>query len=85
MTNDLKQMTTEKLVSNIQAIKIIMTALAIVVTLLISISILGYFFKENNAVFIPLIFVGISCGAMIPMQLSTIKKMKLELEERQKE
>ena len=82
MNNDINKMTTEKLVSNIKAIKIITSALIIVVSLLLIISILGYLLKDNNKVFLPLIVVGISCGIMIPIQLSTLKKMKLELKER---
>ena len=74
--------TTEKLVSELKAIKIIAGALIVVLTLLLVISIYGLIAKENNSTFIALIAVAISCSATLPLQFINMKKIRTELSKR---
>ena len=78
----MKNKTTEKLIGEMKMLKIISYALIIVITLLLSISIYGLLTKDDTSVYIPLIVVGISCGAMIPIQLISINKIKKEIASR---
>ena len=78
----MKNKTTEKLIGEMKMLKIISYALIIVITLLLSISIYGLLTKDDTSVYIPLIVVGISCGAMIPIQLININKIKKEIASR---
>ena len=79
---DIKSKTTERLVGEMKLLKIICFALIVVIILLIAISIYGLLTKEKTAVFTSLIVVGVSCGAMIPIQLININKIKKELASR---
>ena len=83
--NDFTNTKKSTLISSIKGLKIISYTLMIVVGLLLSLSIYGLLFKENNSTFIALIVVGASCGSIIPIQLISIKKMKTELKRREKE
>lgn len=74
--------TTETLESELKAIKIIAGALILVLTLLLAISIYGLVAKENNATFIALIAVAISCSATLPLQFINMKKIRTELSKR---
>lgn len=74
--------TTENLQSELKAIKIIAGALVLVLTLLLVISIYGLVAKDNNATFIALIAVAITCSATLPLQFINIKKIRTELSKR---
>lgn len=73
---------TKKLKTTLKAMKYISTALIVIIFLLLSITIYGLIFKENQATFLGLFVVGISCGAILPLQFSTMKKIKNELKNR---
>ena len=79
---DLKNKTTEKLESELKGIKVITGALIGVLTVLFAVIIYGIMTKENKSTFIALIAVAISCSAIIPLQFSNMKKIKLELNTR---
>ena len=79
---DLKNNTTERLKSELKAIKIITGALIGVLTLLFIISIYGLIAKENNSIFSALIVVAISLCAMLPLLFVTIKNIKNKLNAR---
>ncbi|MBK6947374.1 MAG: hypothetical protein IPH16_04180 [Haliscomenobacter sp.] len=74
---DLKNKTTERLKSELKAIKIITGALIGVLTLLFIISIYGLIVKENNSTFIALIAVAISLSAILPIQFVNMKNIKI--------
>ncbi|MBK8879853.1 MAG: hypothetical protein IPN74_15345 [Haliscomenobacter sp.] len=76
---DLKNKTTERLKSELKAIKIITGALIGVLTLLFIISIYGLIAKENNSTFIALIAVAISLSAILPIQFVNMKNIKNKL------
>ncbi|MBK7475047.1 MAG: hypothetical protein IPI11_03130 [Haliscomenobacter sp.] len=76
---DLKNKTTERLKSELKAIKIITGALIGVLTLLFIISIYGLIVKENNSTFIALIAVAISLSAILPIQFVNMKNIKNKL------
>ena len=78
-SNNLKEKSTKELTDSLKAVKIISTALILVITLLLSFTIYGMLFKDNNSTFIALFAVGISCGAILPLQFMTMKKIKEEL------
>ena len=63
--------------------QIISTALLVVIILLLSITIYGLLFKDNRSTFLPLLVVGLSCGGILPMQFTSIKKIKTELKSRE--
>tara|TARA_B110000090_G_C12946804_1_gene279552 strand:- start:228 stop:488 length:261 start_codon:yes stop_codon:yes gene_type:complete len=78
--DNLKNETSEKLESELQVIKIITGALIGVLSVLFTVSIYGLITKEDNATFISLIVVAISCSAILPLQFNSMKKIKTELE-----
>ncbi|MFY9242081.1 MAG: hypothetical protein WAO74_03545 [Polaribacter sp.] len=84
MSESLKNKSSKELEGSLKATKVISTALLVVVTLLISITIFGLIFKDNNSTFLPLLVVGISCSAILPLQFATMKKIKTELKSREK-
>lgn len=84
MSENLQSKSSKELESTLKATKVISTALLVVITLLISISIFGLIFKDNNPTFLPLLVVGISCSAILPLQFSTMEKIKTELKSRDK-
>lgn len=77
---DLKNKTTENLKGDLKTLKVITGALIGVLLPLFAITIYGIFAKEDNTTFIALMAVAISCSAIIPIQFSSIKKIKNELE-----
>ncbi|MDO6490984.1 MAG: hypothetical protein ABJD66_00070 [Cellulophaga sp.] len=81
-TQDLKNKPTDKLKGELKGLKVITTALTIVVSFLIIICIYGLVAKGNNAVFTPLLVVAFSTGSMIPLNYMNMKKIKKELESR---
>lgn len=82
--NNFDNKSTKELEGSLKAMKIISTALLVVISLLISITIYGLLFKDNKAVFLPLLVVGISCGGILPIQFASMKKIKTELKSRDK-
>ena len=84
MENNFKNKSTKELEGTLKLMKIVSTSLLIVILLLLSITVYGLFFKENQATFLALFVVGISCGAILPLQFSTMKKIKNEIKSRTK-
>lgn len=81
--SDFKGKSTKELKGNLKAMKIISTALLVVIGLLLSITIYGLIFKEKQDTFLALLVVGVSCGAILPSQFATMKKVKTELKLRE--
>jgi uncharacterized membrane protein YoaK (UPF0700 family) len=71
--------TTQELQNELKNQKNITGALIGVLITLFSVCIYGLFFLEKKTTFIALIAVAISCGAILPMQYNSIKKLKTEL------
>ncbi|WP_026776512.1 hypothetical protein [Polaribacter sp. Hel_I_88] len=84
MENNLESKSTKELQGSLKGLKIISIALIIVIGLLLSITIYGMLFKDNNATFIALFVVGVSCAAILPVQFISMKKIKTELNSREK-
>ena len=84
MENNLESKSTKELQGSLKGLKIISIALIIVIGLLLSITIYGMLFKDNNATFIALFVVGVSCAAILPVQFISMKKIKTELSSREK-
>jgi len=84
MENNLESKSTKELQGSLKVLKIISIALIIVISLLLSITIYGILFKDNNATFIALFVVGVSCAAILPVQFISMKKIKTELNSREK-
>lgn len=84
MKNDsFKEKSTKELEGSLKAMKIVSIVLSTVIGLLLIITIYGLIFKENQATFLALFVVGISCGAILPLQFATMKKIKTELKSRE--
>ena len=83
MENNFSHKSTKELKGTLKMMKIISTSLSIVIFALLSTTIYGLIVKENNATFLALFVVGISCGAILPLQFSTMKKIKTELKSRE--
>jgi len=84
METNFSHKSTKELESTLKLMKLISTALAIVIFALLAITVYGLIAKENNATFLALFVVGISCGAILPLQFTTMKKIKAELNSRKK-
>lgn len=80
--DNLKNKSTKELKDTLKVLNIVSISLSVVVLLLLSICVYGLITKENNTTFMALLVVGISCGAMLPMQLSSMKKIKFEIKSR---
>ncbi|MBU2994897.1 hypothetical protein KO500_00530 [Cellulophaga baltica] len=74
--------TTEELQSELKMAKSVTGALIGVLTVLVAACIYGLLSKGNNTTFFALIAVAVSCSAIVPIQLTTIKKIKTELSTR---
>lgn len=83
MKNTFENKTTEQLQENLGMLKVITIMLALVVTLLIAVNIYGLLTKEDKSTFIALFVVAISCGGMIPVQMISMKKIKMEIASRE--
>ncbi len=79
-----KSKSTKELRDTLKVLKIVFITLTIVIALLLAITIYGLLFKNNNATFIALFAVGISCAAILPVQFISLKKIKKELTSREK-
>lgn len=84
MENSYKNKSAEQLKSSLRALKIVSITLSIVVILLMIVTIFGMLTKDNKAVFISLFVVAMSCGAILPVQFASMKKIKEELQSREK-
>ncbi len=76
----LKNKTTEKLNTELKALKIITGALIGVLSLLFVICVYGLIVKEDSSTFTSLIVVPLALSAIIPLNYGNIKKIKKELE-----
>ncbi len=85
MNNNFKDKSTEQLRSYHQLSKSVVIALSVVLLLLVVVSTYGLIVKDNNATFISLFTVAISCAAVIPIQLMSMKKIKEEIHFRESE
>lgn len=74
---------TKELEDTLKMLKVIFYALSAVIVLLLTITIYGMVTKENNGTFMALLVVGISCVGILPMQFSSMKKVKEELKNRE--
>lgn len=74
---------TKELRDTLKMLKIVAYSLATVVFLLLSIIIYGLLFKENSKTFLALLVVGLSCSAILPLQFSSMKKIKDEIKSRE--
>ncbi|MHB0753957.1 hypothetical protein [Polaribacter sp. M15] len=81
-TNSFKNKTPKELEDTLKILKILAISLSLVIFLLFSICIYGVITKENNTTFIALFVVGVSCGAMLPLQISSMNKIKSEIKSR---
>jgi hypothetical protein len=79
---DFKNKTTEKLESELKAIKIISGALIGVLSLLLVSSVYGLIATDKSVIFIALIAVAISISAILPIQFVNMKNIKTELNSR---
>ncbi|MFC5044128.1 hypothetical protein ACFSTE_09455 [Aquimarina hainanensis] len=80
---ELQEKSTEKLRSTLKGNKIVVGALVGILTFLLLITIYGLIVKEEKTTFIALLSVVFSCGAILPGQFNTIKKIKEELKTRE--
>lgn len=77
---ELKDKTKEKLMAELQGLKIVNGALKAVLGLLFIVCIYGLLTKEDNSTFVALIVVPMALSAIIPMNYGNIKKIKKELD-----
>ena len=76
---NLESKTTEQLHSAFNATKIISYALIGVLSLLLAVTLYGLLTKEDNSFYIALMVVPLSCSAILPLQFSSMKKIKKEI------
>lgn len=81
--DELESKPTEKLRGELKGIQMITGALMVVLTLLFAVNIYGFLTKEENATFIALTVVAVSCSAILPLQFISMKKIKTELRSRE--
>ncbi|QCX00769.1 hypothetical protein FGM00_11865 [Aggregatimonas sangjinii] len=79
---ELKSKTVSELESEIKKQKAISGVVLGICLVLAAVTIYGMITKEDNATDMALLVVAIACGASIPVQLSSIKKIKKELASR---
>lgn len=84
MENNLESKSTKVLEGSLKGLKIISTALVIVIGLLLAITIYGMLFKDDKSTFVSLFAVGVCCSAVLPLQFSSMNKIKKELKTREK-
>ena len=81
---DFSGKSTKELKETLNVLKIVAYSLATFIFLLLSIVTYGLLFKENNKTFLALLVVGLSCSAILPLQFSSLKKIKDEIKNREK-
>ena len=79
---ELKGKSVSELESEIKKLKAISGAVLGISLVLAAITIYGMITKEDNSTDMALLVVAIACSASIPVQLSSIKKIKAELASR---
>ncbi|MBB6461977.1 redox-active disulfide protein 2 [Flammeovirga kamogawensis] len=75
-----KEKTTEKLGSELKLLKTSIVILTVTILVLFIVCIFGLLTMDNNRVFISIIVVPIALSAILPSQISNMKKIKVELE-----
>ena len=82
MTNTFENRTSTQLEGTIRMQKVLSIAIAAVSLPLIGLALYSMLFQEEGSKNAPLLVVGISCFAMVPIQLLSMKKIKQELARR---
>lgn len=80
--DNLQNKSTEKLEADLKTVKAITGALIGVLIVLFAVNLYGLFTKDKNVAFIGGMVVSISLSAILPLQFSSIKKIKTELKVR---
>ncbi|PQJ80352.1 hypothetical protein [Polaribacter porphyrae] len=80
---DFSSKSTSELKETLRMLKIVAYSLTTIVFLLLAITIYGLLFKENSKTFLALLVVGLSCSAILPLQFSSLKKIKDEIKSRE--
>ena len=78
--NPYKYKSDARLESELKGVKIITLALLLVIGALFAVSLYGLVTKDDNSIFMPLIAVAICCSGILPVQFSSMKKIKEELQ-----
>lgn len=81
---DLSGKSTKELKDTPKVLNIVAYSLVGVIVLLLSVTLYGLLFEENNKTFLALLVVGLSCSAILPLQFSSMKKIKDEIKSRKK-
>ena len=81
---DLKEKTTKQLNNELKGVKMTNGALIGILSVLFIICVFGLFTKEDNSVFRTLIIVPLALSAIIPMNFSNMKRIKKEIQLRDK-
>lgn len=82
MENNLENKSTEDLENLLKMLKIIAYSLTVLILILLCFSIYGLLFSDNNGTFIALFAVGISLFGILPIQFSSMNKIKKEIASR---
>lgn len=80
---DLNNKSIKELKDTLKVLNIVAYSLLSVIFLLLAFTIYGLLFKENNKTFLALLVVGLSCSAILPLQFSSMKKIKEEIKSRE--
>ena len=80
---DLSSKSTKELKDTLKVLNIVAYSLLSVIFLLLAFTIYGLLFKENNKTFLALLVVGLSCSSILPLQFSSMKKIKDEIKSRE--
>lgn len=81
---NLSNKSTEELKNTLKALQIIAYSLLGVIILLLSFTTYALLFQENNKSSLALLVVGLSCSAILPLQFSSMNKIKKEIKSRGK-
>ncbi|WP_405571444.1 hypothetical protein [Winogradskyella sp. Asnod2-B02-A] len=81
---DLKEKTTKQLNNELKGVKMTTGALIGILSVLFILCVFGLFTKEDNSVFRTLIIVPLALSAIIPMNFSNMKRIKKEIQLRDK-
>ena len=81
---DLKEKTTKQLNNELKGVKMTNGALIGILSVLFILCVFGLFTKEDNSVFRTLIIVPLALSAIIPMNFSNMKRIKKEIQLRDK-
>ena len=78
----LKNKSTEKLETELKSIKEIKLSLILIIISLYGASIYGLLNMENRPLFLAISIIGLVCISILAVQLTNIKKLKIELNKR---